>query len=117
MEYSSADMYEDVPAVVFQSGMVCTAGGYESAMLYDMYLASDDILMCALDDKYSSEYDMPFDTLLLESMLDIVHWLRFHSFPVSYTHLHFFFSFLLARKFNLLPVKIRPQKQGNEQQS
>lgn len=80
MEYSSADMYEDVPAVVFQSGMVCTAGGYESAMLYDIYLASDDILMCTLDDKYSSEYDIPFDTLLLESMLDIVHWLRFHSF-------------------------------------
>lgn len=80
MEYSSADMYEDVPAVVFQSGMVCTAGGYESAMLYDIYLASDDILMCTLDDKYSSEYDIPFDTLLLESMLDIVHWLRLHSF-------------------------------------
>lgn len=80
MEYSSADMYEDVPAVVFQNGMVCTAGGYESAMLYDIYLASDDILMCTLDDKYSSEYDIPFDTLLLESMLDIVHWLRIHSF-------------------------------------
>lgn len=80
MEYSSADMYEDVPAVVFQNGMVCTAGGYESAMLYDIYLASDDILMCTLDDKYSSEYDIPFDTLLLESMLDIVHWLRLHSF-------------------------------------
>lgn len=80
MEYSSADMYEDVPAVVFQSGMVCTAGGYESAMLYDIYLTSDDILMCTLDDKYSSEYDIPFNTLLLESMLDIVHWLRFHSF-------------------------------------
>ncbi|WP_195361008.1 hypothetical protein [Phocaeicola massiliensis] len=80
MEYSSADVYEDVPAVVFQSGMVCTAGGYESAMLYDIYLTSDDILMCTLDDKYSSEYDIPFNTLLLESMLDIVHWLRFHSF-------------------------------------
>lgn len=80
MEYSSADMYEDAPAVVFQNGMVCTAGGYESAMLYDIYLASDDILMCTLDDKYSSEYDIPFDTLLLESMLDIVHWLRIHSF-------------------------------------
>lgn len=80
MEYSSADMYEDVPAVVFQNGMVCTAGGYESAMLYDIYLASDDMLMCTLDDKYSSEYDIPFDTLLLESMLDIVHWLRIHSF-------------------------------------
>lgn len=80
MEYSSADMYEDVPAVVFQNGMVCTAGGYESAMLYNIYLASDDILMCTLDDKYSSEYDIPFDTLLLESMLDIVHWLRIHSF-------------------------------------
>lgn len=80
MEYSSADMYEDVPAVVFQNGMVCTAGGYESAMLYDIYLASDDILMCTLDDKYSREYDIPFNTLLLESMLDIVHWLRLHSF-------------------------------------
>lgn len=49
-------------------------------MLYDIYLASDDILMCTLDDKCSSEYDIPFDTLLLESMLDIVHWLRLHSF-------------------------------------
>ena len=37
--YKRQDMYEDVPAVVFQSGMVCTAGGYESAMLYDIYLA------------------------------------------------------------------------------
>ena len=36
--------------------------------------------MCTLDDKYSSEYDIPFDSLLLESMLDIVHWLRLHSF-------------------------------------
>ena len=80
MEYKSGDMYEDVPAVVFSRGMACTAGGYESAMLYDVYLAPDDRLMCTLDDKYCSEYDVPLDTLLLESLFEVVHWLRIHSF-------------------------------------
>lgn len=80
MEYSSEDMYEDIPEVVFQGGMACTDGGYESAILYDIYLTTDNILMCTLDDKYSSEYDVPLDTLLLESLFWLVHWLRFHSF-------------------------------------
>lgn len=84
MEYDSEDMYEDVPAVVFQRGMAYTAGGYESAMLYDVYLTSDDMLMCTLDDKDCSGYDIPFDTFLLESMLDIVHWLHIHSFLLDF---------------------------------
>lgn len=80
MEYDSEDMYDYAPAVVFSRGMACTAGGYESAMLYDIYLASDDRLMCTLDDKYSSEYDVPLDTLLLESLLEVVQWLRINHF-------------------------------------
>lgn len=80
MEYDSEDMYDYAPAIVFSRGMACTAGGYESAMLYDIYLASDDRLMCTLDDKYSSEYDVPLDTLLLESLLEVVQWLRINHF-------------------------------------
>lgn len=80
MEYKSGDMYDDVPAVAFHRGMACTAGGYESAMLYDVYLAPDDRLMCTLDDKYCSEYDVPLDTLLLESLFEVVHWLRINNF-------------------------------------
>lgn len=80
MEYNSGDMYDDVPAVVFRRGMACTAGGYESAMLYDIYLAPDDRLMCTVDDKDCSEYDVPFDTLLLESLFEFVHWLRINHF-------------------------------------
>lgn len=80
MEYNSGDMYDDVPAVVFRRGMACTAGGYESAMLYDIYLAPDDRLMCTVDDRDCSEYDVPFDTLLLESLFEVVHWLRINNF-------------------------------------
>lgn len=80
MEYKSGDMYDDVPAVVFRRGMACTAGGYESAMLYDIYLAPDDRLMCTVDDKDCSEYDVPFDTLLLESLFEVVHWLRINNY-------------------------------------
>lgn len=72
MEYNSGDMYDDVPAVVFRRGMACTAGGYESAMLYDIYLAPDD--------RDCSEYDVPFDTLFLESLFEVVHWLRINNF-------------------------------------
>lgn len=80
MEYNSGDMYDDVPAVVFRRGMACTAGGYESAMLYDIYLAPDDRLMCTVDDKECSENDVPLDTLLLESLFEVVHWLRINHF-------------------------------------
>lgn len=80
MEHDSEDMYDDVPAVVFKRGMACTAGGYESAMLYDIYLAQDDRLMCTVDDKDCSEYDVPLDTILLESLLGLVHWLRLNNF-------------------------------------
>lgn len=48
MEYKSGDMYDDVPAVVFRGGVACTAGGYESAMLYDIYLAPDDSVWAGL---------------------------------------------------------------------
>lgn len=80
MEYKSGDMYDDVPAVVFRGGVACTAGGYESAMLYDIYLAPDDSLMCTVDDKDCSENDVPLDTLLLESLFEVVHWLRINHF-------------------------------------
>lgn len=80
MEYKSGDMYDDVPAVVFRGGVACTAGGYESAMLYDIYLAPDDRLMCTVDDKDCSENDVPLDTLLLESLFEVVHWLRINHF-------------------------------------
>lgn len=80
MEYKSGDMYDDVPAVVFRGGVACTAGGYESAMLYDIYLAPHDSLMCTVDDKDCSENDVPLDTLLLESLFEVVHWLRINHF-------------------------------------
>ena len=80
MEHGSEDMYDDVPAVVFKRGMACTAGGNESAMLYDIYLAPDDRLMCTVDNRDCSEYGVPLDTILLESFLGLVHWLHLNNF-------------------------------------
>lgn len=75
-----SEEYDDSPVVVVRNPHLDTYGGFDAATVFDVYVDTEQTLMCTLNDESGDDWDEPLERVQIEGLIEIAEWLQRQGF-------------------------------------
>lgn len=82
---NESEEYDTSPIVVIHNPGYRSYGGYEANTVYELFIDSDDKLLCTLNGEAGEDFDEPIEHIQVEGLIEIAHWLEEQGFIESDT--------------------------------
>lgn len=82
---NESEEYDTSPIVVIHNPGYQSYGGYEANTVYELFIDSEDKLLCTLNGEAGEDFDEPIEHIQVEGLIEIAHWLEEQGFIESDT--------------------------------